>query len=163
MERSTPRQLPKSSGLGALRIRVAELCGWVRGTWSKDERGRPAPEHECFFNPNHAYAPEIPHAPPDYPNDLNACLTLIDMLADRGWNCALGNGLDKTWECEFYRPAKLGQTHPDNLGIRYGKSIELIYGSADTLELAICEAFLKTMEASRPKAADSVQEGNETI
>jgi hypothetical protein len=81
---------------------------------------------------------------PDYLNDLNAAIFLCDFLAERSWNCTLGNGLDKTWECEFYKSAT-DKTHPDNLGQRDGKQIELHYGSADTLAEAISEAFLRTL------------------
>lgn len=137
--------------LNELRIQVAELNGWERGrtvcvggeawmVWHKGSRVGSIKTHTL----------------PNYPLDLNACAELIDLLAGRGWNCALGNGLDKTWECEFYRPAKLGRAHPDNLGIRDGKSVELHYGSADTMPLAICDAFVRTMEA--PSAE---QDGNE--
>ncbi len=57
----------------AQRDAIAEVCGYIRGKWAKDYRGRPSTEHNCWFNPNHPheYARTIPTAIPDYLNDLN--------------------------------------------------------------------------------------------
>lgn len=77
---------------------------------------------------------------PDYLNDLNAALTLCDNRADAGWRCELDNGLDKTWECTFTRPAN-ADTLPDNL--TFGQ--EQHYAPGATLARAICDAFLLTL------------------
>lgn len=79
---------------------------------------------------------------PDYFFDANAALALCDAMAKEGWNCHLGNGLDKTWECEFQRPPT-AETQPDDIGSRADERLEIIYGSGDTLPIAICEAFAK--------------------
>jgi hypothetical protein len=131
----------------AQRIAIAEACGWkecercTRQLKPKSDgveiRGLdPTGDHTGGWK---EYA-----LLPDYLNDLNAAIFLCDFLAERSWNCTLGNGLDKTWECEFYKSAT-DKTHPDNLGQRDGKQIELHYGSADTLAEAISEAFLRTI------------------
>jgi len=45
----------------------------------------------------------------------NEVFETIDRMARQGWFCALGNGLDTTWECEFYRRATR-ETPPEHLG-----------------------------------------------
>jgi hypothetical protein len=119
----------------AQRIAIAKFCGYTQ-----DEKGfwyAPGQAHVWFKT---LLSTEIP----DYLNDLNATVQVCDFLADRGWNCNLGNGLDKTWECEFYK-ADTEHTHTDNLGTFHGKQVELHYGSADRLGEAISEAFLRTL------------------
>lgn len=82
---------------------------------------------------------------PDYLTDLNAAISLCDLLADKGWNCRLGNRLDKTWECEFYRPAT-EQSLSGNVGSIAGiDPAEIHYAGAATMAQAIYEAFLHTI------------------
>lgn len=72
---------------------------------------------------------------PRYLNDANAALTLCDVLAEKGWNCELNNGLDKTWECCFFRHDKKETMH---------------YAPGNTLPLAIVNTFLKAIGKDQP-------------
>lgn len=132
-----------TQGLNDLRVKVAELCGWEQVVQASMDCWEGLPPV------GHAYGRASGHWQiPDYPNDLNACAELIDSLADKGWNCSLGNGLDKTWECEFYKTAT-NSTRAEDKGTIYGlhDEQEIHYESADKLSVAICGAFMATMEA----------------
>jgi hypothetical protein len=101
---------------------------------------------------------------PDYLNDLNAALTLIDFLAEYGWRCNLANGLDQTWECEFMREPS-DNTPYELIGVHQGETFEIHYAPADTMPLAICQAFLRTLGKWQPaplppKADDPAHLGN---
>lgn len=102
----------------AQQIAIAEACGWKYESetdfWRRGDRLI------------HGEKGKGTHLP-DYPNDLNAAVTLCDFLADQGWNCDINNGLDKTWECTF------------------AKDDEVHYAPADTLAAAISQAFLRTL------------------
>lgn len=101
----------------AQRIAIAEACGW-KGT-----------------NKNN-------FTPPDYLNDLTSAISLANHLSDLGWRCECNNGLDKTWEASFWKPAN-SMTPPANKGYRDGVITEEHYAPADSLSEAICEAGLR--------------------
>lgn len=81
---------------------------------------------------------------PDYANDVRVALSLCDFLAEQGWRCNLGNGLDKTWECEFMR-RPTATSREDDIGIHQGERLEIHYAPADTLAQAIADCFLLTI------------------
>lgn len=120
------------------RIRIAEACGWVKLAPFLNACGGLTQEwrHPDPVGHRNCTAGEF-----DYLDDLNAALTLIDFLAERGWRCNLANGLDKTWECEFMRPPT-DATDDDDIGSRQGERLEIRYAPAATLAEAICDGFL---------------------
>lgn len=116
-------------------IAIAEAIGWrrislvkSRSFWSMGGR----------LDTDRIYEP---HEFEAYLDDLNAALTLINFLAERGCRCRLGNGLDKTWECEFMRKPT-PTTRPEFIGEYDREMMEIIYAPADTLAQAICDGFL---------------------
>lgn len=117
-------------GQNALRVKVAELCGFdpcnVKGCecglWFKDS--------EEFLLKDL----------PDCPNDLNACAKLISLLRDKGWTCVLENTLESSstldreeqWTC-FFR--------------RWHNGVGFLHeAGSDELATAICHAFIAVME-----------------
>lgn len=98
----------------AQHIAIAEVCGWTnfQGWWIRSDQLHDFHAGKAISNR------------PDYPHDLSAAIELCDSMAKEGWNCAMNNGTDTTWECEF---SKGQETH---------------YGAADKLAGAICMAFL---------------------
>jgi hypothetical protein len=147
---ATVNKSSSESDLTKLRIRVAELFGWRQSTYEKE--GRPGiGDYEVWVSPSgHMFDRYVEQGAekentylPDYPSDLNACKTLIDLLAEKGWTCQLDNGLDKTWECTF------------ETGTSGHKDFKQHYEAADELAVAICRAFVAVMEGR------SVQGGNE--
>lgn len=92
--------------------------------------------------------------PPNYLSDLNAAASLCDLLADQGWQCEANNGLNKSWECIFFREAT-ENTRPENKGKRQEYDLvdsEEHYCAADTLAEAICGAFLRTLNLWKENA-----------
>lgn len=66
---------------------------------------------------------------PDYTSDLNAAFTLVEKLKSEGWEVSMSSHKDGSWGV-FLSNAKLGLS-PDVC--------------EDSLPLAICTAFLKTL------------------
>jgi hypothetical protein len=128
------------------RIKIAEACGWIMlppGQWL--HKGDARKRHPSGRQTTDGTDTEIP----DYLNDLNAAAALCDVMADLGWFCGLANGLDKTWECEFYRPAT-SQTNPDDIGTRVdydgGKTrLEIHYSAGTMASLAIARCFIRAL------------------
>lgn len=119
------------------RIAIAETVGWK---WSPHPKVSHPDKLKWWIHPDLVkmmVGSGVCGAPdgllPDYLNDLNAAITLCDFLAERGWNCHLDNGLDKTWECIFTR----GRTGNENSDEHYGPG--------NTMTAAICQAFLRTV------------------
>lgn len=141
-------------GQNALRVKVAKLLGVKPKTKCPECDGSRFTGTEQDHYPcdvcNATGRVKAYYESPDYPSDLNAAIELIDFLADRGWHCRLGNGLDKTWECEFYRDAT-ENTNEDDIGTILGCDLpqEIHYQSADTLAEAIARAFVATMEGTK--------------
>lgn len=136
--------------LTKLRIRVAELCLIKRDRWmfslfpdnqpiincdgytSQLEAKR---EHNKLKKEGVAVSKiekyKLPVKDlPDYPNDLNACRELIDLLAKKGWIVIIHNDGGK-WNVAFYKQ-----------GIR--EDYEAV---DDNLAVAICCAFVSLQEA----------------
>lgn len=110
-----------------LREKIANLCGYTQDV------------KKFWFAPGKAHdwrISLIDDLVPDYCNDLNAAFTLCDVAADAGWIVAIDNGLDKTWECTFEQ------------GPPSTKHCRCHYVPHDSLAMAICLAFVKTMEAT---------------
>lgn len=113
----------------AIRIACAEECGW-KDVHVRDYElvGKTRSDSDLLFVPN-------------YPEDANAALSLVTLLAKEGWRCSLENGLDTAWECTFIKPVR-GSARA-HVAMRDGTSTEEHYGAADTLAGAVCEGFLK--------------------
>lgn len=119
--------------------RLAQASDWIFHSSVDNALGQALPE--WWESPDGETTAWITSELPPFLTDLNAAITLCDMLAEKGWHCNLANGLDKTWECEFMRPPT-ESTHPDDIGSRRGETLEIIYGCGDTVCLAIVEAAL---------------------
>lgn len=91
---------------------------------------------------------------PQWLDSLDAAITLCDALAKDGWFCQLSNGLDTTWECEFYRKPT-DETHPDNIGFFQGANWELHYAASNTAAEAICQCFLRTLNLWTAQPSDA--------
>lgn len=120
------------------RVKIAEHLGWKLVDLPAHPNG---PKLLWMTPEGRQLNMGTPDTVPDYRGDSNAALTLVDHLAKQGWRCNLGNGLDKTWECEFMR-SPTAATHPDFIGIHQGETLEIRYVPADTLAEAICDGFL---------------------
>lgn len=121
-----------------IKIAVAEAlgCKWSKPHYGHDGKWRSTP----YWGDRDIWDSDIsdwagnPHDViqdfdelPDYANDIKACKYLIHKCREWGWTCSLNNGLDGTWECDFRREK------PD----------AHVYAPADTMELAICQGFLR--------------------
>lgn len=80
---------------------LAEAQGWINtprdgevATWSHP--GQRLPGGRDFISEMGL---------PDPLHDLNAAITLCDMLADNGWKMHFHKGTSETWEVEMYREA----------------------------------------------------------
>jgi hypothetical protein len=140
----------------AQRIAIAEACGRkcptcnntsVRTKLGVEQYHWARNSNDVWRNTWPVDEPDLPcdHSDlPDYPSDLYAAVTLCDHLAEKGWNCELSQGTDKTWECTFERIASkdspVGTLTFDN-----DTAYEIYYHPADTLPEAICGAFLRTI------------------
>jgi hypothetical protein len=107
-----------------LRIKVAELCGW-----------KPYPvnteDDKVYCNPNNIHD----HKMPDYPKDLNACHELILYLRDRGFWCEI--------KITIYGAVVCFRINDKGIGYKYE-------GTDKQLPVAICRAFVATMEGTKP-------------
>jgi hypothetical protein len=129
----------------ALRVKVAELCGWQCIEWRNNDCPNNADYHGIrgvarIISPQERAARNLYDWSrlPDYPNDLNACAEMEKVIKATGL-------------CVEYVNELRDHSLPDNGTLsRYG----LVAATAEQR----CRAFVAVMEASRPEAADSVQE-----
>lgn len=120
------------------RIRISEILGWKKETRQmyagvKNVKGWGFNTHLGPGHKDRSFVEAWQLS--DYANDLKAALSLCDFMADKGWNCELNNGLDKTWECEFVK------AQIPHLGLRLQHE-QRHYGAGDTIGMAITEAFI---------------------
>lgn len=124
----------------AQRVVIAEACGWMYEPYFV---GGPA----IWLRPDGFPETHRTACLPDYVNDLNAAIQLVDHLAKQGWRCECNSGLDGTWECLFYRKAT-NETKLENRAVR-GQfdppDSEEHYATSERLSAAISEAFLRTL------------------
>lgn len=124
-----------------INIAIAEACGACTHDWSSPigecQIGFIPQCNRCCVNADESAA-KYPCALVDVPNyaeDLNVAIGLTGQLTSDGWTCHAANGLDKTWECIFTK--RYNSDGYPRLGDHYG--------AAESLALAICEAFLRTI------------------
>jgi hypothetical protein len=121
---TTPQKPVQEMTADEIRVKCAEAMGWTpHAIRSCDSMWfHPGEKHRLLERTNRI---------PKFTRSLDAAITLCDHLAGKGWRCRLDNGLDKTWECIFYKGFRLK-----------GEEWREQYGAADTLPLAICRCFL---------------------
>lgn len=70
---------------------------------------------------------------PDYPNDLNACAELLRTVIAEGWDVEIRNNKhSEPWTCLFWKDGRCQ------------------LGNGKELAIAICRAFIATMEGKQP-------------
>ena len=66
---------------------------------------------------------------------LCSAFAVIESMRQKGYCVQLDNGLDGTWEAQFYKPSMYGSTNEE---------LEKTYGAGATLLLAVTEAAKNT-------------------
>ena len=64
-----------------------------------------------------------------------SAFAVIESMRQKGYVVQLDNGLDGTWEAQFYKPTPYGSTN---------EVLEKTYGAGDTMLLAVTEAAKNT-------------------
>lgn len=140
----------------AQRIAIATACGKIHSRWHFRRHGHDgtlpvryyrtqedAENDWCALAHNgHSWGAVSPLEQevdfdriPDYLNDLNAAMELVNHMCRNGQTVRIDNGLDGTWEVTF--------------GIPNG-DYTTVYAASESLAATICEAALNSLNLWKP-------------
>ncbi len=95
-----------ATDLNKLRIACAEIVGWKPITAKEadiifKESGYNRLGYYQNPDPEKSWDRRQPYNLPDYPTDPTAALSLVDWMAERGWETEISLSDNKLWDCEM--------------------------------------------------------------